>query len=105
LHEAFVSARDELRRFSAEITEKHGKEIGGIFDFHVGILSDPSLEKQMAQAVRERQITAEYATSQVMRRLAQQFDAMPDRYLSERVKDIFDVEKRLLRTLIGAKHE
>ncbi len=105
LHEAFVSARDELRRFSAEITLKHGKEIGGIFDFHVGILSDPSLEKQMAQAVRERQITAEYATSQVMRRLAQQFDAMPDRYLSERVKDIFDVEKRLLRTLIGAKHE
>ncbi len=102
---ALVQARDDLRRFAEEIKQKHGKEIGGIFDFHVGILSDPALEKQMVGAIVEKQFTAEYATSQVMRRLAQQFDAMTDRYLSERVKDIYDLEKRVLRTLIGAAHE
>ena len=30
---------------------------------------------------------------------------MTDRYLSERVKDIYDIERRLLRNLIGQKHE
>ena len=105
LRNALVEARQEVRRFADEIRAKHGKEIGGIFDFHVGILGDPSLERQMADAIAQTYFTAEYATSQVMRKLAQQFDAMPDRYLSERVKDIYDVEKRILRTLIGAKHE
>lgn len=102
---AIAQAREDLKRFAEEIRAKHGKEIGGIFDFHVGLLSDPSLEKQMSEAGRDQQITAEYAISVVMRRLAQQFEAMPDRYLSERVKDIYDVEKRILRTLIGGRHE
>lgn len=105
VNEALVEARAGVRRFAEEIRQKHGKEIGGIFDFHVGLLGDTSLQKQMADAIRQHNYTAEYATSQVMRRLAQQFDAMPDRYLAERVKDIYDIERRILRTLIGEQHE
>ena len=70
LKEALVQARDEIRRFAAEIRQKHGKEIGGIFDFHVGILGDPSLEKQIVEEIQKHHFAAEYATSQVMRRLA-----------------------------------
>ena len=40
-----------------------------------------------------------------MRRYANTFLAMSDRYLSERVKDIHDIERRVLRSLIGQKHE
>ena len=104
LQGALGQARDDLRRFAEEIRAKHGKEIGGIFDFHVGLLGDPTLERQMVEAIQQ-QITAEYAVSVVMRRLAGQFDAMSDRYLSERVKDIYDIEKRILRTLIGGRHD
>lgn len=102
---ALTQAREDLLLFASEISSKHGKEIGGIFDFHVGLLRDPALEKQMVEAIRQEQITAEYSVSIVMRRLAAQFDAMSDRYLSERVKDIYDIEKRVLRTLIGGRHE
>ena len=105
LHDALGQARTDLKVLGADIAAKHGKEIGGIFDFHIGLLRDPSLARQMVEAVEGRQITAEYATSQTMRKLAQQFDAMPDRYLSERVKDIYDIEKRVLRLLIGGKQE
>ena len=40
-----------------------------------------------------------------MRRYANAVAAIKDRYLSERVKDVHDVEKRLLKLLIGQKHE
>ena len=40
-----------------------------------------------------------------MRRYASKFEQMTDRYMSERVKDIYDIEKRLLRALIGQKRE
>ena len=105
VHEALKAARHDLADLAAGIAEKHGKEIGGIFDFHLGMLRDPSLEKQIVAAVRDGQTTAEYATSVAMRKLAAQFDAMKDRYLSERVKDVHDIERRILRTLIGDKQE
>ena len=41
--------------------------------------------------------TAEYAVSVVMRRYRQKFAQMSDRYMQDRVKDIDDIEKRLLR--------
>src|SRR5437762_11457930 len=40
-----------------------------------------------------------------MRRYAANFQAMPDRYLSERVKDVQDIERRILHKLIGEKEE
>ena len=103
--DALLQAREDLHKFANEVTAKHGREIGGIFDFHAGVLADPTLEREVSRGIREGQVTAEFAVSQSMRRLASQFDAMPDRYLSERVKDIYDVEKRILRTLIGERHE
>jgi len=94
----------DLTQLRDEVTGKHGKEIGGIFDFHLGILRDKSLMKQLQQEIENHQATAEYAVSVVMRRYANKFLAMPDRYLSERVKDIYDIERTLLRKLIGQKH-
>jgi phosphotransferase system enzyme I (PtsI) len=40
-----------------------------------------------------------------MRRYASVFADMKDRYLSERIKDIHDIEKRLLNALIGQRRE
>jgi phosphotransferase system enzyme I (PtsI) len=43
--------------------------------------------------------------STVLRGYAKKFLSLPNRYMSERVADVYDVEKRLLRNLIGAKRE
>ena len=105
VHDALKAARHDLADLAAEVADKHGKEIGGIFDFHLGMLRDPSLEKQIVTAVSSELVTAEFAVSQTLRKLAGQFEAMSDRYLSERVKDVHDIERRVLRTLIGDKQE
>ena len=87
------------------ITTKHGADIGKIFDFHLGILNDSKLVGQLHQEIKDHHTTAEYAVSIVMRKFANQFSAIRDRYLSERVKDIHDIERRLLENLIGQRHQ
>jgi phosphotransferase system enzyme I (PtsI) len=95
----------DLQKLRDEVTAKHGKQIGAIFDFHMGLLKDATLINQVTSEIKTQQVTAEYALSTIMRRYAAKFQQMPDRYFSERVKDIHDIEKSLLRNLTGQKHE
>ncbi len=103
--EAINKSLAELAALRASMTEKYSKEIGGILDFHIGMLKDRSLTDQIGQTIRSQKVAAESAVSVVMRRLASNFQAMSDRYLAERVKDIYDIERRLLHNLIGQKQE
>ncbi len=104
-HDALAVSIAELKKLRDDTAAKHGKEIGGIFDFHIGILHDKSILTQIDKEIRTQHATAEYAVAQVCRKYANTFAAMTDRYLAERVKDIYDIERRILHTLIGQKRE
>ena len=105
LRDALAAAKTQLETLSAGVAAEHRKQVAGIFDFHRGLLADAKLADEIAAAVETNQATAEYAVSQVMRRLAGRFEAMGDEYLSARSKDVYDVERRVLRALIGEKQE
>src|SRR3954471_3749334 len=105
LGKAAAKAVVDLTKLRDNVTAQHGKEIGGIFNFHLGLLSDPTLQGQIVADIRTNHSTAEYAVSVVMRHYANKFLAMTNTYLSERVKDIHDIEKIVLRNLIGQKHQ
>ena len=105
LHAALASASQELDVLGSNLTSTHGKEIGGIFGFHTALLRDPSLIGEITGEIRQHHSNAEYAVGVAMRRFAAKFQKMKDAYLSDRVKDVFDLEKRVLRLLIGQKHE
>jgi phosphoenolpyruvate-protein phosphotransferase (PTS system enzyme I) len=77
------------------------KEIAAVLDFHIGVLKDTSLTDQILTKIRVHLNTAEYAVSDVMRKYAEVFSKMPDRYLAERVKDVHDIERQLLLRLMG----
>ena len=55
--------------------------------------------------IRQRHYSPEYAVSRTLRRYAQVFQKLESRYLAERANDIFDIEKRLLRNLLGMRRE
>lgn len=105
LSAAITQANEDLARLRDRVTAEVGKEIGAIFDFHLGVLRDQSVIKQIRQEITSNSVTAEYATSVVMRKYANTLLQLNDKYLSDRVKDVYDIEKRLLRLLIGQKHE
>jgi phosphoenolpyruvate-protein phosphotransferase (PTS system enzyme I) len=105
LQRALDSAVNDLGKLRDATTEQAGKEIGAIFDFHIGLLRDKSLTNQIINEIRTSHYTAEYATATAMRKLAGTFQRMSDRYFQERVKDIYDIEKRIIRNLVGRRHE
>ncbi|MEM1107490.1 MAG: phosphoenolpyruvate--protein phosphotransferase [Planctomycetota bacterium] len=99
------SALDESIRQITEVREQTaeslGEELAKIFAFHLGMLADPSLTEQFRAMVRNERVTAEYAVFSVMTTLAQTFLAHQDRYFRDRVSDIYDLKRRLLRQLIS----
>ena len=97
-------ALDESIRQLTEVrqrtAESLGDELAKIFSFHLGMLADPTLTEQFRSKVRTELVTAEYAVFAVMSDLARTFLAHQDRYFRDRVSDIYDLQRRLLRQLI-----
>jgi phosphotransferase system enzyme I (PtsI) len=105
LGRAIAESMVELTDLRNNVTSKHGKEIAAIFEFHLGILKDKGLLKQILAEISKNRSSAEYALSTVTRKYAATLAQVPDRYMAERVKDIYDIEKRVLRHLLGEKRE
>ncbi len=107
LGQAVATCVVDLTRLRDDVAAKHGKEIGDIFGFHLGLLRDKSLMNEITNEIKTETNSAEYAVSTVMRRHANKFAAMIEKspYFSERVKDIHDIEKSLLRALIGSRRQ
>jgi len=101
LAEGFASSLAEVDALRANTSVQLGPDIAAIFDFHHGVLSQRYLQEQIAQLIRERHFNAAYATREVLRRYQQRFLQMEDELLRERVRDIRDIERRLLRHLCG----
>src|SRR2546421_8275739 len=73
LGRAMAESVVHLTKLRDEVTAKHGKEIGNIFEFHLGILKDKSILKQITTEITTNNSSAEYAVSVVMRRYANMF--------------------------------
>ena len=101
---ALEVSRKELQELSRKTAERIGRETAGIFDFHLSLLEDRTLQKKIIDAITIESVTAEYGVANVLRGYAREFMAMPE-HLAERVKDIFDIERRLLRNLVGQQHQ
>ncbi|MFP4356221.1 MAG: phosphoenolpyruvate--protein phosphotransferase [Phycisphaerae bacterium] len=104
LENAIKVSEHEIQDLKSGTVEKIGKEAASIFDFHLGLLKDQMLYSRFQETILEGHVTAEYAVATVLRGYAKEFLVMPQ-YLADRVKDIYDIEKRLLRNLTGQKHQ
>jgi phosphotransferase system enzyme I (PtsI) len=105
LHRAIESAAAEIERNRDTVAGELGSEYGAIFEAHLQMLRDPQLRGELEQMIRERHYSPEYAVSRTLRRYAKVFESLESGYLAQRASDIFDIEKRLLRNLLGRRRE
>ena len=105
LRKAFLDATQEVNTLQANQADVVDSHIKDIFAVHLHFLRDRTLRKNVTDLISEKCYSAEYAVSVVMRDIAGHFNHAPDRYISERANDIFDIEKRVVRHLIGDKRE
>jgi len=102
----FETAVAEVQR---EIEALHGAmrgedlpgEFGAFLDVHWMILNDPTLSDTPRRIIAEQRCNAEWAITQQMNVLVEQFDEIEDTYLRERRHDVVQVVERVLKRLMG----
>lgn len=101
LDRALAAVGEEIERNRDAVSEQIGKQYGAIFSAHLEMLRDPKLHGELRQLVGTRNYSPEYAVSRTLRKYAKVFQDLADGYLAERAQDIFDIERSLLRNLLG----
>ena len=76
-------------------------EFGAFLDVHWMILNDATLSETPKRVIVEQRCNAEWALTQQMGVLVEQFDQIEDAYLRERKQDIVQVGERVLKRLMG----
>src|SRR5262245_18825646 len=106
LRQALAIAAREAREKQQAVNDKLGKQYGAIFGAHALLIEDPALVREVEGLIREHAFTAEYAVSRVIRRHVKALQAL-DRGgpLAGRGADLFDIEKAVLRNLLGERRE
>lgn len=101
LRTALGNSALEAREIQKDISAKLGKQYGAIFAAHALLIEDPELIREVEQLVRGKLHSAAYAVSQVMRRHAKALQNLNHPTFSTRTSDLFDIEKCILRHLLG----
>ena len=103
--QAVQGAQGEIHELKERVARDVGEELGAIFDVQDALMTDKHLHEEVRELVAREHYATEYAVSTVLKAYARKFLKLPNRYMAERVADVYDIEKRLLRHLIGAKRE
>lgn len=97
---ADLYATQAIIRHDAQIAE-----IAPIFDAHVLMLSDKSLQTEISNRIHKNRFSAEYAVSRSFRKYEKAFSKTGDEYLMQRISDLHDIERRLIAALLGERRE
>ena len=104
LAHAIGETAGEMERNRDAIRAELGEQYAAIFEAHLAMLHDEKLQQELQTAVRDRNWWPEYAVSRTLRRYAKVFQSL-DNHISQRAHDIYDIEKSLLRNLLGQRRE
>ena len=91
---------EEIEENERLAREQLGDQFGAIFGAHLQMARDPKLIAEIESLISEKSLSPEYASSRVLRRFARDLQN-----LGNRAVDIFDLEKRILRHLLGERRE
>ncbi|MCX7402475.1 MAG: phosphoenolpyruvate--protein phosphotransferase [Planctomycetia bacterium] len=104
LSKAVAETAMEIARNRDAVHAELGEQYAAIFEAHLAMLHDERLQQELISAVRDRNWWPEYAVSRTLRRYAKVFQGL-DNHISQRAHDIYDIEKSLLRNLLGQRRE
>ncbi len=101
--DALIKTRNEILKIKEKISKEMGMEHGEIFSAHLLVLEDTMLIEEIIAKMKKEKVCVEYVFLEVLRNYISTFSKMDDEYLKERISDINDVGKRVLRNLLGAQ--
>ncbi|WP_192946818.1 phosphoenolpyruvate--protein phosphotransferase [Staphylococcus cohnii] len=102
-HNAIETSKVELTKIRNNAEKNLGADKAAIFDAHLLVLDDPELIQPIEDKIKNEQVNAPTALSDVTGQFITIFEAMDNEYMKERAADIRDVSKRVLAHILGVE--
>lgn len=99
---AIEEAKNDVLRVKDEVLEKLGSEHAKIFEAHLLILEDQIIIERTEEEITVGLKNAGYAFDCCIQEIILKLQDVQDEYLKDRIVDIHDVRRRILRLLVGA---
>lgn len=100
---AVAAARRELESLKTAAAPKLGAAEVKIFEAHLLMAEDPELIDGVVKLIKEEKVNAEYGVAQIIQNYGAILENLDNEYLRERVADLKDVGKRIIKHLLGIK--
>ncbi|MCZ2201129.1 phosphoenolpyruvate--protein phosphotransferase [Cylindrospermopsis raciborskii] len=101
LQHAIQRAKQEITMLLSHASVQIGDAEAAIFDAHLLFLADPVMLDGVRRYIIEEKLNAEAAWQAVVEEVTNSYRQLEDAYLKERVDDVVDVGRRVLRILLG----
>ena len=105
LNNAIAASIQEIEGLKEQTASTLGEDLSKIFSFHVGVLADQQLIKQIISTIQTQHVSAEYSVYVTLRKLANTFAQHDSQLVRKTVSDVRDIERRILKHLIGGSRE
>jgi len=99
---AIFAARRDLENLVSTLVARSGRADAKIFESHIMLLEDMTLAEETENRILKDRINAEASVRRTADNARAIFGRMNDPYFRERVRDLDDVERRILEKLMGA---
>ena len=102
---ALIATRQELLEIQQKIAGAIGADDASIFDAHLLVVEDRTLIDEALRGLERDLNNIEFVFHQVAEKYCRTLAAIDDPYLQERVVDVEDVTRRIIRHLLGKSRE
>jgi len=99
--QALKKTRKEILEIEKKISKEMGVEHGKIFSAHLLVLEDSVLVQEVITRLKKRKKNIEVIFAEVLNKYISVLSEAKDEYLRDRISDITDVGKRILKNLMG----
>lgn len=99
--DAIIATRGQLRLIQEDLGAHAGSRNASILDAHLLVLDDRAFVEEIIKKTRNDRCNVEVAVRDVAENYAGMLAALKDDYLRERVADVRDVARRVIRNLTG----
>lgn len=99
--EALIKARQELVQIQKDLAQRLGRSETDLFDAHLLVVEDRTLIEEVIRGVEERGLNVEFIFQETIRKYEKVFSQIRNDYIRDRLSDIKDVAKRVMRHLTG----
>ncbi len=99
--DSLIKTRQEIMELQKKISSEMGESEADIFAAHLLVLEDRMLVGEVITRLKKERMNIAFIFSQVLNKYIEVLSNIEDTYLKERISDINDVGKRILRHLLN----